>query len=158
MAVGDVFSDLVVVKDSTITWTSSTSYSLQDVVTPTAGATWWVYECTTAGTSGTVEPSWPTVVGSTVTDNSVVWTCRARYLDIQPGPGTQAVIHNIYHEDDVDFAFVDGTSNLIFDSVSGPGAYTKFAFHVTNTRWIRVRNLSGTEVLIGYDGIVTKSA
>jgi len=31
------------------------------------------YKCTTAGTSGQTEPSWPVVTGSTVTDGSVTW-------------------------------------------------------------------------------------
>lgn len=35
------------------------------------------YECTTPGRTGFREPVWPTTVGSTVNDGSVVWTCRA---------------------------------------------------------------------------------
>jgi len=59
------------------TWQASTAYSLGDYVTPTTLNN-FIYECTTAGTSGTTEPVWPTTDGATVTDGTVEWTCRAK--------------------------------------------------------------------------------
>jgi len=56
-------------------WAASTAYALGDVVRPTTRNS-FAYECTTAGTSGATEPTWPTTAGTTVTDGTVVWTAR----------------------------------------------------------------------------------
>lgn len=56
-------------------WQANTAYAATAVVVPTvfSGYTW---RCTTAGTSGAVEPSWPAdpSVTPTVTDGTVVWS------------------------------------------------------------------------------------
>lgn len=79
------------------------------------------------------------------------------YLDIRPPSGEEWVIHNIYHAYDVDIAFTDGTNILVFDTDVGAGVYARYAFHVTNTRWIRVYNKDTANArLIGFDGIQTK--
>jgi len=62
-------------------WQPSHSYSLGArcvcrVTYGTTAARAYVYECTTAGTSGSSEPTWPTTPGNTVNDGDVVWTCR----------------------------------------------------------------------------------
>jgi hypothetical protein len=80
----------------------------------------------------------------------------AGYLDIQPSSGVEAVIHNIYHESDVQIEFYDGTNSLIFDTDTGAGVYAKYAFHVTNAKRIRVKNTAATAKLVGYDGVQTK--
>ncbi|MDI6815278.1 MAG: hypothetical protein QMC90_04280 [Dehalococcoidales bacterium] len=56
-------------------WAANTAYALGDKVEPTTKNN-CVYECTTAGTSGATEPTWTTNEGSTVADNTVVWTCH----------------------------------------------------------------------------------
>ena len=57
-------------------WAASTAYALDAVVVPTV-PNGFTYICTTAGTSGTAEPTWPVTLDATVTDNTVVWTCRS---------------------------------------------------------------------------------
>lgn len=61
-------------------WAASASYALGDRVVSTTGASAsaqrYVYECTTAGTSGGSQPTFVTSVGSTTTDNTVTWTTR----------------------------------------------------------------------------------
>jgi hypothetical protein len=57
-------------------WKAGTNYQVGEVITPTTGTTGngHTYRCTTAGTSATTEPVWPTTAGGTVTDGSCVWT------------------------------------------------------------------------------------
>ena len=57
-------------------WEASTAYTLGEIITPTVSNDYW-YECTTAGTSDTTEPSpWTTTVDDTEIDSTVTWTCR----------------------------------------------------------------------------------
>lgn len=53
-------------------WLASTSYSLGDTIIDTNGN---LQTVTTAGTSGSSEPSWGNLTGNTTTDNTVTWTC-----------------------------------------------------------------------------------
>ena len=55
-------------------WTASTVLALDAARSPTA-ANGYRYAVTTAGTTGSTQPTWPTTVGSTVSDGSVTWTC-----------------------------------------------------------------------------------
>ena len=65
-------------------WAASTAFSVGDVRRATTSQnSGLVFECTTAGTSGSSEPSWPTDIGSTITDNTVVWTAISSiYADL----------------------------------------------------------------------------
>ena len=51
---------------------TSAAYVVGDQVKP-ASSPLYIYQCTTAGTSGGSAPTWPTTVGATVTDGTVVW-------------------------------------------------------------------------------------
>ena len=56
-------------------WATSTAFVVGDIRrATTAQATGLWFRCTTAGTSGSSEPNWPTESGGTTTDNTVVWT------------------------------------------------------------------------------------
>lgn len=54
-------------------WTATTAIPIDDVVVPTA-VNGFLYRAAQAGTSGSVQPTFPTVVGETVTDGTVIWT------------------------------------------------------------------------------------
>jgi hypothetical protein len=62
------------IPDLYLPWQASTVYTLNTVRVPST-RTGHTYKVTTAGTSGTTEPTaWPTTAGATVTDGTVVWT------------------------------------------------------------------------------------
>lgn len=57
-------------------WAPSEAQAVNDVCVP-GTLNGYLYRCTTAGTTGATEPaSWPTTVGGTVADGSVVWRCE----------------------------------------------------------------------------------
>jgi len=51
-------------------WSASTAYAINDLIRPT-GNNEYYYIATTAGTSGTTQPTWP--ASGTVTDGTVTW-------------------------------------------------------------------------------------
>lgn len=57
------------------------AYDLNDYVQPVAPNGYY-YKATTAGTSGGAAPTWPTTVGATVTDGTVVWTCAGKIAPV----------------------------------------------------------------------------
>jgi len=74
-------------------WAADTTFSLGDIrrasATQNSGL---VFKCTTAGTSASSEPTWPTDIGSTVTDNTAVWTAISSvYADLS-GLALNAII------------------------------------------------------------------
>lgn len=73
-------------------WLPSSGIALNAVVHPMSidlrnGVPLVVFRCTVNGTTGTVEPSWPTTAGSTVTDGTVVWTAVLDDADIYQSAG-----------------------------------------------------------------------
>ena len=59
-------------------WASSTAYAVGDIVRASSvQASGLVFLCSTAGTSASTEPAWPTDIGSTITDGTVVWSAVA---------------------------------------------------------------------------------
>jgi len=57
-----------------LVWAAATAKTSGQLVTPTV-ANNYTYRCTTGGTTGGSQPTWPTTIGATVADGSVVWTC-----------------------------------------------------------------------------------
>lgn len=56
---------------------NTTAYTVGQYVQP-AAPNGYYYKCTTAGTSGSSLPTYPTTIGDTVTDGTAVWTCAGK--------------------------------------------------------------------------------
>ena len=75
----------------TSSWGANTAISLGTIVQATTKQySGLQFKCTTAGTSHSSEPDWPTRLGDTVTDNTVVWTAISATFDatnkLEPSP------------------------------------------------------------------------
>lgn len=78
------------------------------------------------------------------------------YLDLQPSAGVEVTVHNIYYAGAVEFYYYDGTNQIMFDSDTGAGARLGYVYHCTNSKRVRVKNVSGGSIYIAADGIQTK--
>lgn len=77
-------------------------------------------------------------------------------VNIQPGSGVEWVIHNTYYEGAVEFYIVNGANTIKFDSDTTFGARLGAMYHLTNTQYLQIKNVSGGAIDIAYDGIQTK--
>ena len=67
-------------------WIALTITTLTTIRCPLVGTgNGYYYECTTAGTTGATEPTWTIIVGTTVVDGSVTWTCRLATVTLTAG-------------------------------------------------------------------------
>lgn len=79
-------------------------------------------------------------------------------LTIQPSAGREASIHNIYVPETAEIVVIitDGTNAI--STITNIGCLYSTQFHVTNTFYITVQNVSGGAINMGFDGIYTKYA
>jgi hypothetical protein len=87
-------------------WVTGTVYALNALVRPTV-ANGRYYRATTGGTSGGVQPTWPTTFGNTVNDGSVVWTDQGV---------TDTIIDDMVI---LPFNIPDSWASLLFTEMSG---------------------------------------
>jgi lambda family phage minor tail protein L len=144
-------------------WAASTAFSVGDIRRATTDqASGLFFRCTTAGTSGSSEPSWPTDITSTVTDNTCVWTAIASAYEELAKLNPSAIIElfelhldNSLHGSSDVYRFHAGanaavTGNVVF----GGNTYTRIpikadGFEFTNTGTLprptlTISNLDGT--------------
>ena len=144
-------------------WAASTSFSVGDIRRATTEqASGLFFRCTTAGTSASSEPSWPTDAGSTITDNTCVWTAIASAYEELSKLNPSAIIElfevhldNTLHGSTDVYRFHAGANADIDGNVVFNGnTYTRIpvkadGFEMTNTGTLprptlSISNLDGT--------------
>lgn len=60
-------------------WQANHAYAVDDVVYPLSGKTSYYYRCVTAGTSSSLEPTFPTTLGQKYNDGNCQWICELDY-------------------------------------------------------------------------------
>ena len=82
-------------------WTASTAITLGEQVLANYGL---VAQCTTAGTTGTTEPTWTGTLDDTISDNTVTWTIMGQGIPKMLKQAALLVISQYYenHEPIVD--------------------------------------------------------
>lgn len=120
-------------------WSTGTAKSLGDLVKPTT-ENGYIYKCTTAGTTDSAEPTWPTTIGNTVTDNTATWTCwsvNVSESEITAGNGYTAggeTMTNISASKDTTGTEVDvAADNITWTASAGPIATTGAAILYNST-------------------------
>jgi len=93
-------------------------------------------------------------IGDVVTAHSSV--NAAASLTIQPGAGAEWVIHNLYYGAEMELYRTDGVNAVKIDSDSSLGCRLGAVFHLTNSIYLQLKNVSAGAAYFGYDGIVTK--
>lgn len=88
------------------------------------------------------------------------------YLTIQPPAGQEWMIINIQYSNSeayedmalVEFYKTDGINDILFYTDIDGDKYlvSNRKFFVTNDIYIKIKNISGSNLLIGYDGVRTK--
>ena len=144
-------------------WAASTAFSVGDIRrASTEQASGLFFRCTTAGTSASSEPSWPTDIGSTITDNTCVWTAIASSYEELAKLNPSAIIElfevhldNTLHGSTDVYRFHAGANadvdgNVVFNG----NTYTRIpvkadGFEMTNTGTLprptlTISNLDGT--------------
>lgn len=91
------------------------------------------------------------VVGPTAIANN-------NYLTIQPVAGVEATIHNIHSSGASELSIYDGTNEIRIDASSTEIWWSNLTESITNGVYLRVKNVSGSSVLMHASGVVTAQA
>jgi hypothetical protein len=76
----DCEHELKVIMTKPSAWQAANNYAVGNWVIPTVANGYFYVATADAGSSAASEPTWPTVVGQTVTDSGITWECRLGWM------------------------------------------------------------------------------
>lgn len=106
--------------NSNLTWAPGQIYDTASVVQPTV-INGFSYMPTAGGISGTVEPVWPVVGGSTIVDGTLTWTCIPLSSGWQASSGFTEIVDTKF--------LINGQERLVTGNANGltqTATYTNF--------------------------------
>lgn len=92
------------------------------------------------------------IINGTV--NNYASIANSGYLTIQATSGEEWVIFNIYAPvgSATELYMTNGSNDIKIDS-DNTGGWRSFKYLITNTQYLKIKNVSGGAIYIGYDGI-----
>jgi lambda family phage minor tail protein L len=121
-------------------WAATTSYAVGDIVRATAVQDFGlVFKCTTAETSGSTQPTWPTLLDGTVVDGGVTWIAiSAVYEDLSVlAPNAiielfQLRLDSTLHGSSTIYYFHNGVNAAVTGNITWNGqAYVRLSIEAT---------------------------
>lgn len=144
-------------------WTGNTSFAVGQIRRATTEqASGLFFRCSTAGTSASSEPSWPNMVGDTITDGTCVWTAIASAYEELAKINPSAIIElfelrldsTLHGSSDIYRFHAGANADISGNIVFGGSPYVRIAikgdgFEYTNTGTLprptlSISNLDGT--------------
>ena len=121
-------------------WAATTSYAVGAIVRATAVQDFGlVFKCTTAGTSGSTQPTWPTLLDGTVVDGGVTWVAiSAVYEDLSVlAPNAIIELFQLHldatlHGSSTIYYFHNGVNAAVTSNITWNGqAYVRLSIEAT---------------------------
>jgi len=127
-------------------WEATTAYSLGDVVVPTTGKeNGFRYECTTAGTSGSSEPTWKTTEGEAVNGATLTLSKIDQLIDLVKGGKPDLLLMSRRSRRKVmTLAWAAGTNLLIGEGKLGQVVEYYNGIPVAISDWVKDNYVVGT--------------
>ena len=114
-------------------WTANASKSAGNIVCPTNGVAGMFFRVTTAGTTGSSEPSWTNIIGESVYDNNIVYEAFSSIFDDLSKINPTSVIElftltlkTALHGANTVYRFHSGTNQVNQNIVWAGNSYTRF--------------------------------